>query len=75
LKRSVFISIPKKSNAKECLNYHTIELISHTSKVMLRILQNRLQQYMNYEIPDVQVGFKKKAEEPEIKLPTSAESH
>ena len=55
-KRSVFISIPKKDNAKECPNYHTIALISHTSKVMLKILQARLQQYMNHELPD---GFRK----------------
>ena len=68
-KRSVFISIPKKGNAKECSNYCTIALISHAIKVMLKILQARLQQYMNHEIPDVQAGFKK-AEEPEI-LPTS----
>ena len=59
LERSVFIPIPKKGNAKECSNYHTIALISHTSKVMLKILQSRLQQYMNYELPDVQPGFKK----------------
>ena len=52
-KRSVFIPIPKKGNAKECLNYHTIVLISHASKVMLKILQARLQQYMNHELPDV----------------------
>ena len=58
-KRSVFIPIPKKGNAKECSNYHTIELISHTSKVMLKILQARLQQYMNGELPDVQAGFRK----------------
>ena len=58
-KRSVFIPIPKKGNAKECTNYHTIELISHTSNVMLKILQARLQQYMNCELPDVQVGFRK----------------
>ena len=57
-KRSVFIQIPKKGNAKECSNYGTIILISHTSKVMLKILQGRLQQYMNHEIPDVQVGFR-----------------
>ena len=56
--RSVFIPIPKKGNAKECLNYHTIELISHASKVMLKILQARLQQYMNHELPDVQAGFR-----------------
>ena len=58
-KRSVFIPIPKKGNAKECSNYHTITLISHTSKVMLKILQVRLQQYVNYELPDVQAGFRK----------------
>ena len=56
-KRSVFTAIPKKGNAKECSNYHTIALISHTSKVMLKILQARLQQYMNHELPDVQAGF------------------
>ena len=56
-KRSIFILIPKKGNAKECSNYHTIALISHTSKVMLKILQARLQQYMNHELPDVQAGF------------------
>jgi len=72
-KRSIFIPIPKKGNAKECSNYHTIALISHASKVMLKILQARLQHYMNRELPDVQAGFKK-AEEPEIKLPTSAGS-
>ena len=55
----VFIPIPKKGNAKECSNYHTIALISHTSKVMLKILQARLQQYMNGELPDVQAGFRK----------------
>ena len=58
-KRSVFIPIPKKGNAKECSNYRTIVLISHTSKVMLKILQARLQQYMNRELPDVQAGFRK----------------
>ena len=58
-KRSVFIPIPKKSNAKECSNYCTVALISHTSKVMLKILQARLQQYMNHELPDVQDGFRK----------------
>ena len=58
-KRSVFILIPKKGNAKEYSNYHTIALISHTSKVMLKILQARLQQYVNRERPDVQVGFRK----------------
>ena len=69
-KRSVFIPIAKKVNAKECSNYRTIALISHVSKVMLKILQARLQQYMNRELPDVQAGFRK-AEEPEVKLPTS----
>ena len=58
-KRSVFIPIPKKSNAKESSNYLTIALISHASKVMLKILQARLQQYMNCELPDVQAGFRK----------------
>ena len=58
-KRSVFIPIPKKGNDKECSNYCTIALISHASKVMLKILQARLQQYMNCELPDVQVGFRK----------------
>ena len=58
-KRSVFISIPKKGNAKECSNYRTIALISHASKVMLKILQARLQKYMNHELPDVQAGFRK----------------
>ena len=57
--RSVFIPIPKKGNAKECSNYHTIALISHASKVMLKILQTRLQQYVNRELPDVQAGFRK----------------
>ena len=55
----VFIPIPKKGNAKECSNYHTIALISHASKVMLKILQARLQQYVNCELPDVQAGFRK----------------
>ena len=58
-KRSVFIPIPKKGNAKECSNYRTIALISHDSKVILKILQARLQQYVNCEIPDVQAGFRK----------------
>ena len=58
-KRSVFIPIKKKGNAKECSNYHTIALISHASKVMLKILQDRLLQYMNREPPDVQAGFRK----------------
>ena len=59
LERSVFIPIPKKGNAKECSNYRTIALISHASKVMLKILQARLQQYVNRELPDVQAGFRK----------------
>ena len=72
-KMSVFIAIPKKGDAKECSNYRTIALFSHASKVMLKILQARLQQYMNHELPDVQAGFEK-AEEPETKLPTSTGS-
>ena len=56
-KRSVFIPVPKKSNDKECSNYHTIALISHASKLMLKILQARLQQFVNCELPDVQAGF------------------
>ena len=72
-KKSVFIPIPKKGKAKECSSFCTIALISHASKVMLKILQDRLQQYMKNEIPDVQPGFGK-AEEPEIKLPTSVGS-
>ena len=59
-KRSVCIPIPKKGNAKECSNYHTIALISHASKVMLKIFQARLQQYLNRELPDVQAGFRKR---------------
>ena len=58
-KRSVFIPIAKKDNAKECSNYHTIALISHASKVMTKILQAMLQQFMNHELPDVQAGFRK----------------
>ena len=58
-KRSVFIPIPKKGNSKQCLNYRTIALISHASKVMLKILQARLQQYVNCELPDIQAGFRK----------------
>ena len=72
-KRSVFILIPKKGNVKECSNYRTIALISHTSKVMLKILQARHQQYVNCELPDVQAAFRK-GREPEIKLPASAGS-
>ena len=70
-KRSVFIPIPKNANAKECSNYHTIALISHTSKVILKILQAGLQQYMNHELPDVQAGFRK-GRGIKIKLPTTA---
>ena len=58
-KKSVFIPIPKKGNAKECSNYHTIAFISYASKIMLKILQGRLQQFMNRELPDVQAGFRK----------------
>ena len=58
-KRSVFIPFPKKGNAKECSNYRAIVLISHTSKLMLKILQAKLQQYMNHELPDTQAGFRK----------------
>ena len=65
LEKVSFHSNPKKGNAKECSNYHTIALISHASKVMLQILQARLQQYMNEELPDVQARFRKG-----IKLPT-----
>ena len=70
-KRSVFILIPKKGNAKECSNYHTVALISHVSKGMLKILQARLQQYVNCELPDVQAGFRKGRG---TKLPTSTGS-
>ena len=59
LEKSVFIPIPKKGNAKQCSNYHAIALLSHTSKVMLKILQARLQQNVNRELPDVQAGFRK----------------
>ena len=58
-KSSVFIPIPKKGNAKECSNYHTVALISHATQVMLKILQARLQQYVNWELPEVQAGFRK----------------
>ena len=68
-KISVFIPVPKKGRAKECSNYGTVALISHASKVMLKILQARLQQYVNRELPDEQLDLEK-AEEPEIKLPT-----
>ena len=70
-KRSVFISIPKKGNAKECSNYCTIALISHTSKVMLKILQARLQQYVKFQTFKLDL---EKVEEPGIKLPTSVGS-
>ena len=69
-KRSIFISIPKKGNAKECSNYHAIALISHASKIMLKILQASLQQYTNLKHPDVQAWLEK-TEEREIKLLTS----
>ena len=72
-KRSVFIPIPKKGNPKECSNYCTIALISHASKVMLKILQVRLQQYVNRELPDVQAGFRK-GRGTRDQLPTSAGS-
>jgi len=72
-KRSVFIPIPKKGNSKECSNYHTIALISHASKVMLKILQARLQQYVNHELPDVQAGFRK-GRGTRDQMPTSAGS-
>ena len=73
MERSVFIPIPKKGNAKECSNHHTIALISHASKVMLNILQARLQQYMNRELQMFKLNLEK-AEEPEINLPTSTGS-
>ena len=73
LEKVSFIPTPKKGNTKECSNYRTVALISHASKVMLKILPARLQQYVNCELPDVQAGFKK-VEEPEIKLQTSAGS-
>ena len=69
----MFIPFPKKGITKECSNYRTIALISHASKVMLKNLQVRLQQYMNRELPDVQAGFRK-VRGPEIKLPTFARS-
>ena len=73
LKNSVFIPVPTKGNAIECSYYHTVALISHASKVMLKILQARLQQYVNCELPDVPVVLEK-ADEPEIKLPISTGS-
>ena len=72
-KRSVFIPIPKKGNAKECSNYRTVALISNAGKVMLKILQASLQQYVKHELPDVQVGLEK-SEKLEINLPTSTGS-
>ena len=72
-KKAVFIPIPKKGNAKECSNSHTIALISHASKVILKILQARLQQYVKCQLPDVQAGFRK-GRGPETKLPTSTGS-
>ena len=72
-KRSIFIPVPKKGNAKECSNNCTIAPVSHTSKVMLKILQARLQQYMNHELPDVQAGFRK-SRGTRVKFPTSAGS-
>ena len=59
LEKVSFVPVPKKGNAKECSNYHTIALISHASKLMLKILQARLKQYVNRELPDVQAGFRK----------------
>ena len=73
LDKVIFIPIPKNGNAKECSNYCTIALISHASKVMFKILQARLQEYVNCELPDVQAVFRK-GKEPEIKLPTLAGS-
>ena len=70
LEKVSFHSNPKKGNAKECSNYHTIALISYASKVVFKIRQVRFQQYMNCELPDVHLDLEK-AEEPEIKLPTS----
>ena len=72
-KRSIFIPIPKKGNDKQCSNYHTIALISHASRVILKILQARLQQDMNHELPDIQARFRK-GKGTEIKVPTSAGS-
>ena len=72
-KRSAFITIPKRGNAKGHSNYRTIALVSHASKIMLKILQDKLQQYVNHELPDVQAGFIK-GRRTEIKLPISAGS-
>ena len=71
LEKAIFILIPKKGNAKECSNYHSVALISHACKVMLKILQARLQQYVNFQMFKLDL---EKAEEPEIKLPTSVGS-
>ena len=73
LEKVSFHPNPKKGNAKECSNYHTTGLISHARKVIIKILQARLQQYVNRELPDIKLVLEK-AEEPEIKLPTSAGS-
>ena len=73
-KRSVFIPIPKKGNPKGCSNYHTIVLISHTSKIILKILQARLQQYVKHELPDAQAGFRKGRGTRGTKLPISDRS-
>ena len=73
-KRTVFIPIPKKGNAKEYSNYHTIELISHARRLILKIPQARLQKYVNYELPNMFKMVLAKAEEPVIKLPASLES-
>ena len=72
-KRSVFIPIPEKGNTKECSNYQTTTLISHASRIMLKTLQARLQQYMNQELPDIQAGFTR-GRATRVKLPTSAGS-
>ena len=72
-KRSIFIQIPKKGNVKECSDYRTVALISHASKVILKILQARLQQYVNHELPDVQAGLRR-GNGTDIKLPTSDRS-
>ena len=73
LEKESFIPIPEKGSVKECSYYHTVALISHSSKVMLKIFQARLQKYVNQELPDVQVGLEN-AEEPEFKLPESVVS-
>ena len=73
LEKAVFIPITKKGNARECSNYHTIALISHASKITSKIVQARLQQYVNPELPVVQLDFKK-SDKPDIKLPTSVGS-